>query len=89
MFIHIDEMTRNYWLLSEIPSNLLTLTMSEGCNVPLAVSFNPQEGQCYMGGKGGKEVMFGIGKGGVVTAFFFVDCLICVTPDPFPFLMNG
>ena len=44
---------------------------------------------CYMGGKGGKEVMFGIGKGGVVTAFFLVDCLICVIPDLFLFLMNG
>ena len=82
-------MNRIFWPLFAIRNNLLTLTMSESCNVPLAVSFNPPEGQCYMGGKGGKEVVFGIGKGGVVTAFFFVDCLICVIPDPFLFLMNG
>ena len=76
-------MNRIFWPLFAIRNNLLTLTMSEGCNVLLAVSFNPQEGQCYMGGKGGKEVMFGIGKSGVVTAFFLSIVSSASSQTPF------
>ena len=55
----------------------------------LLVCFNPQEGQCYVGGKEGKEVWMGVEEELQDWIFFYPLASSALSPGFFFFLSMG